>query len=90
MTRIIKEMDFSVKITRKRVHVPSFISQKSYFPLLYLEIDLLTLKMTFNHQNSTRNSLLIQNDTKKGQYHMKKTYYTSSLFSFLNLIFFTF
>ena len=31
---------------------PSFMCLKSYFSLL--EIDLLTLKMTFSHQNSTR------------------------------------
>ena len=41
-------MDFSVKIARKKgiAHVPSFISLKSYFPSLDLEIDLLTLKLT--------------------------------------------
>ena len=32
---------------------PSFMCRKSYFSLLLLEIDLLTLKMTCSHQNST-------------------------------------
>ena len=48
MTKIMEEVDLSVKITRKRgiAHVPSFIIKKSYFPSLDLEIDLLTLKIT--------------------------------------------
>ena len=58
MTKIIEEINFSVKVTQKRsiTNVPSFIISKSYFQLLNLEIDLLTLKMTFDHQNSTINS----------------------------------
>ena len=62
MTKIMEEMDFLVKITRKRgiTHFPSFISWKLYFLSLDLELDLLTLKMTFNHQISARNSLFNQ------------------------------
>ena len=73
MTKIIDEADFSIKITRKRgiTHVPSFII--SYFHSLDLEIDLLTLKMTFNHQNNTRNSLFNKMSQKRGQHHVKKT-----------------
>ena len=37
---------------------PSFVFKKSYFCLL--EIDLLTLKMTFSHQNSTRIGYLVK------------------------------
>ena len=36
-------------------HVPSFIWYKSYFRSLDLEIDLLTFKMTLNHEIITRN-----------------------------------
>ena len=48
MTKIMEEMDFSVKITiiKGITYVPSSISEKTYFPSLDLEIDLLTLKMT--------------------------------------------
>ena len=45
--------------------------KKLYFSLLNLEIDLLNLKMTFNHENSTRNGLHSKN-------HMKMRYYTCS------------
>ena len=40
MTKIIKEKDFSVKITRKIgiTHVTSFISLKSYFLHLTLKL----------------------------------------------------
>ena len=49
MTNIIEEMDFSVKITRKRgiTHVPRFISKESYFPSLDLEIDLLVQEKVY-------------------------------------------
>ena len=59
MSKIIEEMCFSVNIPQKTgiTHVPNLISLKSYFPSLDLEIGLLSGKMTFNHQNSTRNSL---------------------------------
>ena len=45
--------------------------KKWYFGSLDLEMDFLTLKMTFNHENSTRNGLPSQN-------HMKMRYYTCS------------
>ena len=44
--------------------------------LFYPEIDLLTLMMTFNHKNNTRNGLPSQN-------HIKMRYYTCS---WLNLL----
>ena len=43
--------------------------EKWYFCSFDLEIDLLTLKMTYNYENSTRNRLPSQN-------HMKIRYYT--------------
>ena len=42
-----------------------------FFSSLNLEIDFLTLKMTFNHENSTRNGLHSKN-------HVKMRYYTCS------------
>ena len=80
-------MYFSVKITRKRgiTHVPSFIISKSYFQSLDLEIDLLTLKMTFNRQNSTRNGLFNQNDTKKRSTSHEKNVLHFFLFFFLKI-----
>ena len=45
--------------------------KKRVFSSLNLEIEFLTLKMTFNHENSTRNGLYSKN-------HMKMRYYTCS------------
>ena len=57
----------------------------------HIEIDLLTLKMTFNHQNSTRNSLFNQNGTKKRSTSHEKGVLHFFLFFFLKIIvFFTF
>ena len=47
-------------------------AKKLYLSLLNLEIDFLTLKMTFKHENSTRNGLHSKN-------HMKMRYYTMFL-----------
>ena len=54
---------------------------KHVFRLLDLEIEVLTLKMTFNHQNNTRNGLF-------GQNHIKHIYYTSCYLCLLKIIFF--
>ena len=49
--------------------------------LLDLEIKVLTLKMTFSHQNNTRNGILSQN-------HIKHKFYTSCYLCLLKIIFF--
>ena len=97
MTKIIEEMHFSVKITKKEVlHMSlALLVKKSYFPSLDLEIDLLTLKMTlkmtFNHQNSARNSLFNQNDTKRRLTSHEKNLLHFFLFFFLQInVFFRF
>ena len=81
---------FSQNLTKKKYYVlrityyvPSFISRKSYFPSLDLEIDLLTLKMILNHQNSTISSLCNQNDTKKRSTSHEKEILHFFLFFFL-------
>ena len=62
----------------------ALLGKNHIFLHLTLKLTLkVTLKMTFSHQNSARNSLFNQNDTKK-------TYYFSTYFSFLKLMFFTF
>ena len=57
-----------------------------FFLLLDLEIEVLTLKMTFNHQNNTKNGLFSQN-------HSKHIYYILHFLLFVfveNHIFYTF
>ena len=45
------------------------LSRKNYiFNLLHLEVDLLTLKMTLNHENNIRDEFFSQNYTKKMYY----------------------
>ena len=51
------------------------------FRLLDLEIEVLTLKMNFNHKKNTRNGLLNQN-------HIKHKYYTFCYLCLLKIIFF--
>ena len=52
-----------------------------FFRLLDLAIEVLTLKMTFNHQNNTRNGLFSQN-------HIKDIYSISCYLCLLKIIFF--
>ena len=50
------------------------------FRLLDLEIEVLTLKMTFNYPNNTRNGLVSQN-------HIEHIYYTFFYLCLLKIIF---
>ena len=79
----------SQKYTKRVITlVPRYISYKyhiwpwkSYFHLIDLDIYALTLKMTFNHQNSTTNWFFSQK-------HIRKRYYTLLIFVFVkNYIF---
>ena len=67
IVKILPEKDFLIKITRKRgiTLVSSFICWKPYFRLPDLEIDTMTLKITFYHQNSNRNGLFGQITSKR-------------------------
>ena len=55
---------------RYYTHEPGFILEKTYFRLLELEIDILALKMTLNHQNNIRNKYFSQNYTQKVVLHL--------------------
>ena len=73
ITKILPEKNFSGKITWNSgiTLVSSIICYKSYFRLPDFEIDAMTKKMSFYHQNSKSNGLFSQND-------IKTTYYTFS------------
>ena len=66
------------------LHVLLALSGKNHI-LLDLEVDLLTLKMTVNHENNIRNGFSSQNYTKKKVLHLflllfvKKSYFTFKL-----------
>ena len=49
-----------------KVMLLALYGKKTYFRLLDLEVDLLTLKMTLNHKNNRRHGFSSQNYTKKG------------------------
>ena len=93
MTKIMEEMDFSVKITQKKVlhmflallvkhHIFLHLTLKLKVTLLILKV---TLKMTFNPHNSARNSLFNQNDTKKKSTSHEKDLLHFFLFSLLRI-----
>ena len=59
-------MSTVVKITLENESY--FYLLESYFCSFNLEIDVLTLKLTWNHENNTRNGFSSQKYTKKSYY----------------------
>ena len=80
MTKIMEQMDFSVKITRKKKVLHVFLA------LLVKNHVFLHLTLTMNHPNSAKNSLFIQNDTKKRLTLHKKELLHFFLFFFPKII----
>ena len=66
ITKIIPEMDFQAKSHEgKEIHLfLAFFARNQIFAYLELEIDTMTLKMTFYHKNSNRQGIIGQNDKK--------------------------
>ena len=61
ITKIVLEMEYTVKIARKR-------GQRGIAPDANLEVDVLTFKMTLNQENNIRNGFSSQKYTRKRYY----------------------
>ena len=56
------------KWLKSMIYYYYFFVDKSYFRLTDLKIDTLTLKMPFNHENSSKNELFVKNNIEKMYY----------------------
>ena len=71
MLKIIFDLedDLNHQSNRKKTFFAQNPTKNSYSPLLDLEIDILTLKMTFYHQNSIKNRLFSKKSHQKDVLH---------------------